>query len=474
LGHRYVGIVHLVLCAIVYLEGANDNRARSLGSNPFIIEQTSVPRRTSITGTDHLEGKISMTRAFFCLILLFATGLTISAQTIDGNWSGVFRTNGPSGTFEFTFASAADQIGGMVAISFDGREMKSPFRSVRLDNGHLEMSTEMDGSPVNFSGTVNGARIIGTFEVLEKSGARELTGVFCVSRDAKAPCLPTDLPELPNVQTNTQRADPDFDTRVSNPAFTLRHPKVLFDEAHRNLHTTTGLFKPFADLITHDGFAVTANANKFSSAVLSGFDLLVIANARGEEGGGSAFDDQEIEAVVAWVKAGGSLFFIADHTPMGGWAEKLSAGFGVGMSKGYTDDPQHRDPVLKDLLFTRENKLLENHALTNGRNRSERVSRIVSFTGQSLSIPRGGVAVLKLGDTAYDEFPNSDKKVPAAGRAQLVALKFGKGRVIVSGEAAMFTAQIAPNGEKFGMNAAGIDNRQFTLNVMHWLGRALK
>jgi hypothetical protein len=407
-------------------------------------------------------------------VLLLVTALGISAQTIEGRWSGIFRSNGPSGTFVFTFTPIPERIDGTVLISFDGRDMTGSFGSVRLSGDRVEMSTEMDGSPVNFSGTVSGSRVTGTFEVLEKSGARELTGVFCVSRDANAPCLPSDLPELPNVQTSTQRADPDFNTQVSNPAFTSRHPKVLFDEGHRNLHTTTGLFKPFADLIAHDGFAVTANATKFSPTVLSGFEVLVIANARGEEGGGSAFDDGEIEAVVQWVKNGGSLFLIADHTPMGGWAEKLSARFGVGMSKGYTDDPQHRDPVLKDLLFTRENKLLGNHPITEGRNRSERVNRIVSFTGQSLSIQRGAVAVLKLGDMAYDEFPNSDKKVPAAGRAQLVALKFGKGRVIVSGEAAMFTAQIAGNGEKFGMNAKGIDNRQFTLNVMRWLAELIK
>lgn len=406
--------------------------------------------------------------------LLLSIVAVSSAQGVNGSWSGVFRTNGPSGEIAFSFAPAAETTTGSVSISFDGRSMKSPFSSIELANERIALSAEIDGSRLNFSGTIKGSRITGTFEVLAKSGARELTGVFCVSKDASSPCSANDLPELPNVQTNTQRADPDFDTSVQRPAFTNRHPKVLFDEAHRNLHTTTGLFKPFAELITHDGFAVTANPNKFSRSVLTGYDVLIISNARGEKGGGSAFDDAEIEAVVEWVRSGGNLFFIADHAPLGGWAEKLSLRFGVGMSKGYTTDPQHLDPVLKDLLFTRENKLLGNHAITNGRNRAERVERIVSFTGQSLSIPRGARVVLRLGDTAYDEFPNSDKKVSAAGRAQLIAMKFGKGRVIISGEAAMFTAQIAPNGERFGMNAKGIDNRQFALNIMHWLVGALR
>ena len=51
----------------------------------------------------------------------------------------------------------------------------------------------------------------------------------------------------------------------------------------------------------------------------------------------------------------------------------------------------------------------------------------------------------------------------------------GKGRVIVLGEAAMLSAQIGgPNQMKFGMNRAGIDNRQLALNLMHWLSGLLK
>jgi len=40
------------------------------------------------------------------------------------------------------------------------------------------------------------------------------------------------------------------------------------------------------------------------------------------------------------------------------------------------------------------------------------------------------------------------------------------------GEAAMLTAQV-DDGHRFGMNMTGIDNRQFALNVMHWLSRLM-
>jgi hypothetical protein len=70
--------------------------------------------------------------------------------------------------------------------------------------------------------------------------------------------------------------------------------------------------------------------------------------------------------------------------------------------------------------------------------------------------------------------PEMGAKVPASGRAQVIAKKFGKGRVVVVGEAAMMTAQLLGNGMKFGMNAPGTDDRQFVLNILHWLSGLLK
>ena len=56
-------------------------------------------------------------------------------------------------------------------------------------------------------------------------------------------------------------------------------------------------------------------------------------------------------------------------------------------------------------------------------------------------------------------------------------MELGHGRVVVLGEAAMVTAQIArtPSEKPFpaGMNRLDADNKQLTLNVMHWLSRVL-
>src|SRR5437764_8913330 len=120
-----------------------------------------------------------------------------------------------------------------------------------------------------------------------------------------------------------QVADPNFDAKVAHPAYTKNGPKVLFDEAHKNFHTASGRYKPFADLITNDGYQITPNKEKFSAATLIGCDILVISNALGAERMGMpeaanpAFKNEECDAVRDCVKGGGNLLLIADQAPRG-------------------------------------------------------------------------------------------------------------------------------------------------------------
>jgi hypothetical protein len=280
-----------------------------------------------------------------------------------------------------------------------------------------------------------------------------------------------------------QQADPEFDTSVAHPAYKKDGPRVMFDEAHHNFHTTDGRYKPFVDLLVNDGYNVIRNRQPFVKTRLSGFKILVIANALGAEedddkgASDSAFTTEEIAAVADWVKGGGALLLIADHSPFGGAASALSNSFGVDMSKGYTFDPANSvagSPTF--LIFSRENKLLANHPIAEGRNETERINLVRSFTGQSLKGPEGSVEILKLADSATDKPEyTAETSTPAAGRAQAIALKFGKGRVVVQGEAAMLSAQIS-GAEKhpMGMNVPGSDNKQYALNLLHWLSGILK
>jgi hypothetical protein len=280
-----------------------------------------------------------------------------------------------------------------------------------------------------------------------------------------------------------QIPDTGFNTTVARPTYSKNYPRVVFDEAHNNFHTTTGRYKPFVDLIISDGYNVVPGRKVFSKPSLSTFKILVIANALGaedmdEEGADrSAFTDEECDVVRDWVKGGGALLLIADHAPFGGAAESLGKRFGVEMSKGYTFDPDNdfKSSGTSTLLFSRENKRLLDHPITRGRNEDEIINRVLTFTGQSLKGPEGSSAFLLLSQTAMDKPDRgSEKSVSAAARAQGIAFKFGRGRVVVLGEAAMLSAQVVGAEKRpMGMNVQGSDNRQLALNIMHWLSGQL-
>jgi hypothetical protein len=303
----------------------------------------------------------------------------------------------------------------------------------------------------------------------------------------------------------SQAADDSYIPRVAAPAFSGRgRPEVLIDEAHYNVHTAGGTYAPFAALLRRDGFWVRSGRSPLSLSALDrdgdGRRILVIANALGWRGAlqlafgsgrlervmrltDSALSAREIVETEAWVRSGGSLLLVADHTPAGEAARPLAAAFGVQMTTWWAEDEQHHDAVTRNpgfLVFSRANGLLEDHPIASGRYESEAVQRVMTFTGQALRAPSGGVSILTLSSTAR-EYPYRRSREregrSAAGLSQAVALEHGAGRVVVLGEAAMLTAQTARADDRatlrFGMNRADNDNRQFTLNVMHWLAGLL-
>jgi hypothetical protein len=280
-----------------------------------------------------------------------------------------------------------------------------------------------------------------------------------------------------------QIADPHFDARVANPAYTKHFPRVLFDEAHYNFDTTHDRYKPFADLMFNDGYQLAVNRKPFTKESLKTFKILIIVNPLGgedvdDEGAdGPAFTAAECDAVSEWVRGGGGLLFVADNAPFASAAEILAQRLGIDMSKGYTMDQANADKELNNptfIVYSRENHLLAEHAITNGRSAAERVGRVIVFTGQSLKGPTGSEAFLKLADTAVDKLA-PEKSGSAAGRAQGIALRLGKGRVVVLGDAAMLSAQLTgSDNQPLGLNVPEIDNKQLALNIMHWLSGILK
>jgi hypothetical protein len=416
------------------------------------------------------------------LVILSASQFALAQMRSDpsGVWAGPMTTDEGPGGLEITLAHDGSPWKASMKIRLGGQEITPVVRDLKIAGAEISFAADMGRNLLKLSGKFAGDNLNGTIEVFQRDKK--------VGNATFALTFGGEMPALQQQQGGGQMADPNFDARVANPAYKSsgkkNGPKVLFDEAHNNFHTSSGRYKPFADLITNDGYQVVPNKRAFTLETLRGYRVLVISNALGapvmsdRDAGNAAFTEAESDAVRDWVRGGGSLLLIADHAPMGSANQVLAKRFEVDMSKMFTIDEQNYDKPSDNpgfIVYTRESGRLADHPVTRGRNDSERINKIIAFTGQSLKGPTNSVAFMKLADTAVDVMPEDNTKpLSAAGRAQGIAIKFGKGRVIILGEAGMLSAQIVgADRMPFGMNRPGIDNRQLALNIMHWLSGLL-
>jgi hypothetical protein len=284
-----------------------------------------------------------------------------------------------------------------------------------------------------------------------------------------------------------QVADTLFNPNVGAPAFKEgAGPTVLIDEGHCNFHTMNGRYLPFARLLQKDGYVVKAHGGKFTRTDLDRAKILVISNALAKENEDdwnlptpSAFDSAEIRTVRNWVNGGGSLWLIADHMPFAGAAGLLAAEYGILMGNGFALNGETLDGRI---CFKRSDGTFAKHPITEGRNPSEHIDSVTAFTGQAFRLEGAGEGLMTLGhdvvllmpEVAW-QFSKLTPSMSASRMLQGAVLRFGKGRVAVFGEAAMFSAQVAgPNRIPAGMNdPSAPQNAQFLLNVLHWLSGLL-
>ena len=277
--------------------------------------------------------------------------------------------------------------------------------------------------------------------------------------------------------------DPDFNPRIDNPAYPAgKGATVLIDGGHNNFHTTTGRYRPFAELLRKDGFRVTPFEGKFTENSLQSGDILVIANALHKSNieswtlpTPSAFTKNEISAVEKWVSSGGALLLIADHMPFPGAAKDLAAAFGFGFNNGFAFAPGGDTPGIR---FSRKDGSLREHPITKGSTPDERIDFVVTFTGQAFQGPPQAEPLLVFGKSSYSlmprrawEFTEDTAKISVDRWFQGAVRRYGKGRIAVFGEAAAFTAQLSgPQKARIGMNNPDAkQNYRFVLNVIHWL-----
>jgi hypothetical protein len=301
------------------------------------------------------------------------------------------------------------------------------------------------------------------------------------------------------------QADTTFDPSIARPRFAGNGPRVLIDETHANAFTLrNGRGRALPSLLTADGYRVSSSGGPLTRAVLRDVDVLVIAAAQGagpgdiQANGGPlpdsarqrpAFTADEIATVDAWIRDGGALFLLTEHWPFGRSMSGLARPLGIDIRDGYLADTAHlarfaqRDSIVAGsqmesiVVISRANGLLSSHPITDGQHPTERVERVV-VGGTSLCGPDGASTLFRVARSAEQRIaegtPGAD---PRLGCAQGIAFAHGRGRVVALADANWFvTAQIRDYGSKrvrLGLSMTDAQNRQLTLNAVHWLSQAL-
>lgn len=280
---------------------------------------------------------------------------------------------------------------------------------------------------------------------------------------------------VPALLSGQQVADTSWNFAEAQPRFAAgAGAMVWIDAAHHNFHTLSGQYGAFGRILRADGFQVSSNDQPFSAASLKSCNILVISNALDSSNIGnwnlptpSAFSSGEMVAVENWVKQGGRLLLIADHMPFAGAAHDLAARFGFEFENCFAFDMRNRNTE----RFLKSNKTLADNEITRG------VDTVVTFTGSAFKAPKGAKPILTLKNymlsmpqTAWN-FEEDTPVTPADGYLQGAYMLYGKGRIVVTGEAAMFTAQlVGPRRNPIGLNAPEArQNNELLLNIMHWL-----
>lgn len=261
------------------------------------------------------------------------------------------------------------------------------------------------------------------------------------------------------------------DTTVAIPIYPNMVKKgieVYMDASHHNFHTANGSFSGFANLLRAHGYQVKSLDSPHYDPV----KILVIANALHPDNNGnwdlpnpSAFSREEIKEIQKWVEGGGRLLLIADHMPFAGAAAQLGETFGIRFLNGFACNSSGEPG---NLMFTKaESELWEKLQFTDS---------VMTFAGSAFIIPEKSQCIFRFhsGDMSLQpaqawQFSGNTPRESLSDYCQGALFPYGKGKIAVFGEAAMFTAQVS-QGHKVGFNhPKAPNNARFILEVMEWL-----
>ncbi|MFA0961436.1 hypothetical protein AB9P05_06495 [Roseivirga sp. BDSF3-8] len=290
---------------------------------------------------------------------------------------------------------------------------------------------------------------------------------------------------IPSVLSAQQVPDSTYSVSLANPSYpTGKGPRVLIDGAHGNFHTLHSRFAAFGNVLQADGYTVHSLDTLITPSALAGAEVFVIANSLHPSNlhnwaipTPSAFTEEEISVIISWVEQGGKLFLIADHMPFPGAIQELAEKFGVQWENNFALDQRRRKPE----IYSRANGQLTDHPVVAGHADYLEVDSVAVFTGSAF-IPPPDAEPVMLVDQHYTlmspdkawEFSDKTPHKSGKGYAQGALLPYGEGKVVLWGEAAMLSAQLAgPGGQyKMGMNAPEAKNNyKLLINLIRWLDK---
>jgi hypothetical protein len=268
-------------------------------------------------------------------------------------------------------------------------------------------------------------------------------------------------------------------------------PRTCLDAAHGNFQLPArngGTYRAFTDLLVGDGYRMRELNDPFSAVSLADCDLLIVIHPLASDNlkdwafpHPGALARGELEALYSWLRAGGGLFLISDHGPIGALTD-VGSMLGVVMLDG---NAFQRRPMQLPEVFSVTDGGLRDHAIVRGRNATERVDRIATFSGAAflaslewsplMVFGAGAVGLVDLGynfrglpDAAWPHFSVGGWLLAASRRVE-------SGRVVMLNEVGTCAARVVgPAHEPVGMNhPEAPQNAQFCLNVARWLSGLL-
>lgn len=241
--------------------------------------------------------------------------------------------------------------------------------------------------------------------------------------------------------------------------------KIAFDIGHKSTEAPQGVYTTnlneslqhghgnLVEFLRKFGYRVSFLSSPLSKDNLKGQDILVLIMES------NIYNTEEVKSVVEWVKEGGGLFVISDHTNIDNTMSSLNPiieNFGIRLrfdtiwllTTERGDLIYARDPLVWDML------------------------RVSPSVGASLDLEKGAKSVVKTSYDAYSDTGNPyNYQMAYLGNSQLdkdekigdlilaASSKYGKGRVLVLSDSAYF------------QNTALYRSYDFAHRIFDWLNK---